>query len=362
MASVNNDFRVKHGLVVSTTATVLGDTNSTSTNTGALLVSGGVGIGGDVNIGGKINVANTSYINGSKILTAGDLETITYTATYITNDPTSVTGLSTLAGTSTSYGTYDFGTISDVQTFNDYNTSTNTGYYSIHDASGAPGFIVYIGFNNIIDFNRVVLNINYTQNSGHTEAIDLYNYVQNQWDTYTTYSGSPGWFEFILGIIDPAPYISSGTVTLRIHHISFGNPSHRTWIDYVALESSTQGGQGPRGATGATGAIGPQGLTTTTTSTFIFSNTTNSTSTNSGAVVVYGGVGINKDVYVGGSVNIDGTVVGGGVRTTTTSTAPQNATTGDIWYHPTLDIVFRYTFDGVNTNWIDMSGPIYNFR
>jgi hypothetical protein len=85
-------------------------------------------------------------------------------------------------------------------------------------------------------------------------------------------------------------------------------------------------------------------------------NTTTSVSTTTGALVVAGGVGI------GGNVNIGGTVVGGGIRTTTTSTAPQNATSGDIWYHPTLDILFRYTFDGTNTNWIDMSGPIYNFR
>ena len=96
------------------------------------------------------------------------------------------------------------------------------------------------------------------------------------------------------------------------------------------------------------------GLVVSTTAT-VLGNTV-STSTDTGALLVSGGVGI------GGNVNIGGTVVGGGVRTTTTTTAPQNATPGDIWYHPTLDIVFRYTFDGVITNWIDMSGPIYNFR
>ena len=282
---------------------LLNTSSSTSTTTGALVVSGGVGVGG------SINVESTSYISGLKILTAGDLETVTYTATYLTNDPTSVTGLVAVAGTSTAYGTYNFGTVTDIQTFNDYNTATNTGFYSINDATGAPGALTYIGFTGIADFNRFVLNINYTQNSGHTQQLDIYNWLTSSWDSFTTYSGSTGWFQFILGIIDPAPYISSGDVWTRVYHVSNGSPSHRTWIDYAALEKSIQGGQGPRGATGATGAQGPQGLTTTTTSTFLFNNFTESNSTDTGAVVVYGGVGINKNLNVGGDLRIGGRTI-----------------------------------------------------
>ena len=182
-------------------------TVSTSTDTGALVIRGGLGIGG------AIHALNTSYIAGSKILTEIDLQTITHTATYITNNPGSVTGLTAIAGTSTVYGTYNFGSVGDIWTFNDFNTATNIGFYSINDASGAPAHIVYIGFSSVTEFNRIVLNINYTQNSGHTQEIDLYNYVQSQWDTFTTFSGSTGWFEFILSTIDSTPYISSGTVT-----------------------------------------------------------------------------------------------------------------------------------------------------
>ena len=258
-------------------------------------------INSDVQINGVLNITTTSYINSSKILTAVDLVTVTHTATYITNDPGTVSGLTTIANTTTVYGTYDFGSVSDIWTFNDYNTGTNFGYYSIHDAATQPAFVVYIGFDGITDFNRIVLNINYTQASGHTQDIDLYNYVQNQWDTFTTYSGSVGWFEFILGTIDSAPYISGGKVTARIYHVSFGNTSHRTWIDYIALEKSIQGGQGPRGATGAQGIQGIQGLTTTTTSTFVFSNTLSSTATvTENAVYIAGGLGIGKSLMVTG--------------------------------------------------------------
>jgi hypothetical protein len=299
----------------------------TSVSVGSLVLSGGslvthsgdltldpagvlTTINSNLQVNGSVNIASTSYIGTGTILTTIDLQTVTHTATYITNDIGTVPGLSALAGTtSTIYGTYNFGTVSDIWTFNDFNTGTNFGFYSINDASGAPGFIVYIGFSGITDFNRIVLNINYTQNSGHTQQIELYNYVQNQWDTFTTYSGSTGWFEFILGTIDPAPYISSGNVTARINHVSTGNTAHRTWIDYVVLEKSIQGGQGPRGATGATGPTGSQGATTSTTSTFVFFNTTNSTSTNSGAVTVYGGVGIGGNLYVGGDISVGGSLL-----------------------------------------------------
>jgi hypothetical protein len=45
ITSVSKDFIVKHGLVVNTTATILGTTDSVSTTTGALIVQGGVGVG-----------------------------------------------------------------------------------------------------------------------------------------------------------------------------------------------------------------------------------------------------------------------------------------------------------------------------
>ena len=59
---------------------------------------------------------------------------------------------------------------------------------------------------------------------------------------------------------------------------------------------------------------------TGTTSTFVIQNTTQSTGTNSGALQVYGGAGIGGNLYVGGNI------VGGGVRSTTTSTQPVSYT------------------------------------
>ena len=259
-------------------------------------------------VNSNLEVTGSLSVAGSNVVTSNDLLTVTYPAAYITIDPTEFAGLPTLAGTSTAYGSYNFGTVLDIRTFNDYNTGTNSGFYSINDANTTPGYIAYVGFTGITEFNRVVLNINYTQNSGHTINVDMYNYVNAAWDTFAVYSGLPGWYQLALGVIDSGPYISGGAVTLRLNHISGGNTGHRTWIDYIALEKSKQGGQGPRGATGVTGPTGTAGLTTSTTSTFLFLNVTTATSTVSAAVVAYGGMGIGGGLYVRGDINYTGNI------------------------------------------------------
>jgi hypothetical protein len=194
-------------------------------------------------------------------------ETITYLASYITMDPTQVPIPN--VGISEVRGTYNFGNLQSISVFGDYDVVANTGFYSVNDypfANGAPGHIEYIGFTAIPEFNRVVLNINYTQNSGHIQNIDVFNYTSNTWDTLAQYSGTGGWQTFALGIIDDDPYINaiSGNVTIRNYHVSAGSSSHRTWIDYIALEKSTAGGQGPRGYQGASGSTGTQGASGST--------------------------------------------------------------------------------------------------
>ena len=63
----NIDFRVRHGLAVTNTATVESTLTSVSTETGALVVQGGAGIAKDVYVGGIIDAAGN-------ITSGGDLE------------------------------------------------------------------------------------------------------------------------------------------------------------------------------------------------------------------------------------------------------------------------------------------------
>jgi hypothetical protein len=56
-----------------------------------------------------------------------------------------------------------------------------------------------------------------------------------------------------------------------------------------------------------------------------------------------------------------GNVISGGVRaykwTTVANTAPANAVAGDNWYDSYADKKYQYTFDGVNSFWVDQSFP-----
>jgi hypothetical protein len=94
------------------------------------------------------------------------------------------------------------------------------------------------------------------------------------------------------------------------------------------------------------GISGGGAISTSTTSTFSILNTTSATSTITGALIVSGGVGVGGAIYAG-------SIVAGGVRSTTTSTPPPNPTVGDIWYNSTTSVVYRYTFDGTSYYWID---------
>ena len=302
--------RNSSGPTYQNTLTLAGTTAASSTNTGALQVRGGVGIGG------ALYVANTSYVNGSKILTAIDIETVTTLPVYITNNP----ALVAVSGTSTTYGTYNTGTITSILTASDY--SSPGGYYGISDTATTPGYIAYIGFTTVTNFTRLVANVNYTVGSTHTIDIDLYNYITSSWDTFAVYSGTTNYYQFVLQVDSDTPYISGGVVTARFYHASFGNTAHETRIDYVALEDSIQGGQGPRGPIGPIGYTGSQGLTTTTNSQFIFSNTSTSISTSTGAVVVYGGVGI------GDNLNVKGTFTLTGAASILSTTSATGASTG----------------------------------
>ena len=81
------------------------------------------------------------------------------------------------------------------------------------------------------------------------------------------------------------------------------------------------------------------------------SNTNTSVSSTSGALIVAGGVGI------AGTLTVAGSVIGGGTRTTSSSTPPSNPGVGDIWYNTLTDTVARYTSDGVTSAWLDITGP-----
>ena len=106
-------------------------------------------------------------------------------------------------------------------------------------------------------------------------------------------------------------------------------------------------------------------------------NTTISTSTTTGALVVGGGAGIAGNAYVGGNVVVTSNVSankfftadglywsgngvafssggGGTVDYVASPTAPVSPDDGDFWYKTTTGILFQYLSDGTNSYWFDV--------
>ena len=58
---------------------------------------------------------------------------------------------------------------------------------------------------------------------------------------------------------------------------------------------------------------------------------------------------------IGGNLTVTGNIVGGGVRKTTSMTAPALPTVGDQWYKTDTDVLYQFIDDGTSTYWIDVS-------
>jgi hypothetical protein len=252
---------------------VSGTINSTSTNSGALVVTGGAGIGGDLYVGGNVYGSNGQVIGAASTGT---------TSTFVILNTTS-------------------------------STSTNTGALQVRGGAGIGGDL-WIG-GNIYGPGGQTIGSNST---GTTSTFVILN-------TTSSTSTTTGALQVRGGVgIGGAVYIGTASYIAGAQIITTAS------IGLYAAASAASTG---------------------TTSTFLVANITASTSTNTGALQVYGGVGI------GGNVNIGGTVTGGGIRTTSTSTAPTNPTAGDIWYDTATDDVYRYTTDGTGFYWLDITGP-----
>jgi hypothetical protein len=230
--------------------------NSVNANTGGTIT-------GDINITGNLVVtgANVAFGNVGNVHIYGGntgqlLSTDNQGNLSFIDLPTPNTITYTANSLIQTNGVYVSGNLWSTQVFGDY--AVTNGVYVLTDGSGsAPAWYIDFDFISVVKFNRVVMNINYTQSSGHTIYVQLYNYITTAWDSIGTYTGLGSYYAFALEVIDETNYLSSGIVQLRLYHSNAGNVSHQTSIDYIALEQSYQGPQGPRGATGATGATGP---------------------------------------------------------------------------------------------------------
>lgn len=204
-------------------------------------------------------------------------------------------------------GVFVSGDVSSIQTFGDYAAGN---VYVLTDGTGsAPAWYVDIDFIAVSNFNRVVLNINYTQSSGHTIYVQLYNTSTSAWDSIGTYTGLGSYYAFALQVIDSTAYISSGVVQLRLYHSNGGSALHTTSIDYAGLELSNQGPQGPRGSTGPTGPAGNGVATGGTTGQILIKNSaTNYDTAWSSSIAIAGNIDADGNAHIGGNLTVIGNI------------------------------------------------------
>ena len=132
MSTNQIDFKVKNGLVVVTTATIQSTLSSNSTNTGALIVAGGVGVGGGGYFGGVVTATNF-ILNGYQVSTgttaaSGTGTTTTFVISNLTPTSSTATGaLQVYGGVGIGGGLFVGGIVTATNfLLNGYQVSTST--------------------------------------------------------------------------------------------------------------------------------------------------------------------------------------------------------------------------------------------
>ncbi len=341
---------------------------SISTTTGALQVIGGVGIGGDLHVGGDVHVGETlSFANGGTIVDT--------TTTLVLTPPGALAGQglvirTTVGGGLSTPDTFTPGSSVTV-TFTDNGSHFSTGGY-VDDSESNTWTYTITGIS-LADLGSPLTGSFLAENWG------VPGISQNQ-ITFNIPGGSNGTgFTITLDkVITEPPYYLSGVTGLdesgRIS-LTVGSVTTSTEVSHVHLTSADpttvdlylgdddqyvkivkNAGGVVVGTNSSTNrwVFDPSGNLTAPGDIYVQS-TASSTSTLTGALTVAGGVGIDENLNVGGRI------IGGGVRTTSSTTAPENPTIGDMWYDTTNEVLLRYTDVGTGVFWLDLTGPVYNF-
>lgn len=254
-------YIVPSGINTASTFTMLsvvitGTTNALSTTTGILRVSGGVGIGQNLYVGGDI-VANKIVVQLTTITTTL-VETDDIIRTLnATNATSTITGaLQVAGGAGIGQNLYVGGTL------NLPSQTANTVFAAPNGSAGSPSF------RSLVAADIPTLNQGTTGNAGSADSIK------------TIRTSTAGTYYLTFVDADNATPINENLYTTSSVYVS---PAYGMTL----TQSLTVGGS------------------------------TNATSTSSGAIITNGGIGVGKDVWINGQVNI----INGTESTTTGSGA-----------------------------------------
>jgi hypothetical protein len=254
-------------------------TASTDTNTGALTVAGGVGIGG------ALNASQTSYVNGSEILTTATI------ANYQGKEPVAGTGINITTGTQTTIT--NIGVVSLEGNSDFIYVSISTGTVQIDNLG-----VREITAGNALSINGVGTNVS------STGSITI--------DNIGVLSLTAGNALSINGF--GSGLSSTGTLTIDNLGVTELNAGTDT-----SLLSGLSTGSVTINVTSTLDSVASRGAS----SSYAISITDATASTNatSGALTVTGGVGVGGDLNAGGNLSLGSNLSG-----PTTITSPDSFT------------------------------------
>lgn len=320
MATNSLDFKVKNGLVVSTTATILGTTQSDSTTTGALIVDGGVGIQKNLYVGGTITGDVSGTATSADNLTGGTNGSIPYQ---------NGTGTTTFLGIgNNNYVLASNGTIPTWASLSSLGAGSATTATNL--AGGSAGQVPFQTGAGATFFTGPGTEGQLLVSAGSTSTGPVFT------NTSSIKVGSAGTADLAL---TADKWTSARTITLDgdlTGNITIDGTTNVTLTatinaDSIALGTDTTGIYVASGSTagyGISGSANTEGSTFTvtsnatssnTTSTLVFRDgtgafsagnitlldTTDSSSTNTGALKVVGGAGVGGNLYLGGNLQFE---------------------------------------------------------
>lgn len=309
-------WQLQSGIVSTNPFTVITEiitttTNSTGTNTGALIVGGGAGFNGDIH-------ANTIYANNAIVVTTatiGDIAGLVFGIVGGTDTSVSTsTGEVTIWNTSTLQTVTSRGSITNnpiTITNNSVSTSTQTGALVVTGGVGISGTL-YAGNNvsisgSIISVSNVAVTCTVTATNINSSILNVSTTgtISSVFVTSTASSTSTntGALQVLGGVgITGNLYIGGNLYT-----------NGQVVLTTASLISHISGGVDIEVITTGTGTISINDISTlqsvtsrgsSSTQAIVITNQTPSTSTLTGALLVSGGVGIGDDLNVGGSLTV----------------------------------------------------------
>ena len=364
---------------------VAGATGATGASGAASTVTGPTGYTGPAGATGATGASGTAGATGATGATgaSGAASTVTGPTGY--TGPAGATGATGASGTAGATGatgatgasgaastvTGPTGPTPNTPPTYGSNTTPTTGAISATTSSAATT-IMTIAFPSAGTW-QVVAVVDCSLNVGQECSFGLWN------DSGTLVSGT----ENKAGYIATVTYQGQGTAVWIVTTTGAVNYTVRTWgpgasagVQSINNDSAgrtyanwiqlTGGYIGSTGPTGPAGSGGAGSYSNTNVAGYLSGNVTvGNLTVTTGFVQSSGNANVTLDPAGTGVVNVLGNIVGsgsivaGGVRTTTGATAPASPVIGDIWYNSSTDVAYRWTTDGTSSFWLDYAGPAF---